>query len=159
MLVGMYGEVPSSLTTTLTEEVPMSHNRAEDKLAISAMLSEMYQAWAANDADGFVNYYSDDATAILPGSLRGSRNVIRDSMAAGFAGPLKGSSTVDKQLSLRFVGEDAAIAVSESGILFAGEDEVPEARKVNATWVFEKRDGRWMVAAYHNSPVHSPAHA
>lgn len=137
----------------------MPHNRAEDEVAINAMLSEMYQAWAANDADGFVRYYTDDATAILPGSLRGGRKVIRDSMAAGFDGPLKGSSTVDKQLSLRFFGEDAAIAVSEGGILFAGEDTVPEERKIHATWVFEKRDGRWMVAAYHNSPVHAPVHA
>jgi hypothetical protein len=24
---------------------------------------------------------------------------------------------------------------------------------VNATWVFEKRDGQWLIAAYHNSPV------
>jgi uncharacterized protein (TIGR02246 family) len=137
----------------------MSHNRAEDEAAISAMLREMYQAWAANDADGFVRYYTDDATAILPGSLRGSRKAIRDSMAAGFDGPLKGSSAVDKQLSLRFVGEDAAIAVSEGGIQFAGEDTVPEANKIHATWVFEKRDGRWMIAAYHNSPVQEPVHA
>jgi uncharacterized protein (TIGR02246 family) len=80
-------------------------------------------------------------------------------MAAGFDGPLRGSSTVDRQLSLRFVGDDAAIAVSEGGILFAGEDAVPEARKIRATWVFEKREGRWMVAAYHNSPVQAPVHA
>ncbi len=107
----------------------MSHNRVHDEVAINTMMSEMYQAWAANDADGFVRYYADDATAILPGSLRGSRKAIRDSMAAGFDGPLKGSSTVDRELSLRFVGEDAAIAVSEGGILFAGEDDVPEARQ------------------------------
>lgn len=137
----------------------MPHNRVEDEAAINAMLSEMYQAWTANDADGFVKYYTEDATAILPGSLRGSRNVIRDSMVAGFDGPLRDSSTVDRQLSLRFVGEDAAIAVSEGGILFAGEDAVPEARKIHATWVFEKRDGRWMIAAYHNSPVQAPVHA
>jgi len=37
--------------------------------------------------------------------------------------------------SLRFVGEDAAVAVSEGGILFAGKDEVPEERKIRATWV------------------------
>ena len=78
---------------------------------------------------GFVKYYTDDATAILPGSLRGSRKVIRDLMAAGFEGPLKGSSTVDKQLGLRFVGQDAAIAISEGGLLFAGENTVPEARR------------------------------
>jgi len=137
----------------------MSHDRVEDEVAINAMLSEMYQAWADNDADGFVRCYTDNATAILPGSLRSSREVIRESMAAGFDGPLQGSSTVDRQLSLRFVGEDAAVAVSEGGILFAGEDAVPEERKIHATWVFEKRDGRWLVAAYHNSPLHAPAHA
>ena len=137
----------------------MSHNRAEDELAINAMLSEMYQYWTDNDADGFAQYYTEDATAILPGSFRGSRQVIRDMLAAGFDGPLKGSSTLDKQLSLRFVGEDAAIAVSESGILFAEEQTVPPERKIYATWVFEKHDGRWMVAAYHNSPVQTTVHA
>ena len=137
----------------------MSHDRVEDEIAINAILSEMYQAWAANDADAFVSHYADDATAILPGSLRGSRVAIRDSMAAGFAGPLQGSSTLDRQLGLRFLGEDTAIAVSEGGIRLAGEDAVPEERLIRATWVFAKRDGRWLVAAYHNSPVHAPVHA
>jgi uncharacterized protein (TIGR02246 family) len=97
--------------------------------------------------------YTADATAILPGSLRDSRDVIRESMALAFAGPLKGSSTYNKQLSLRFAGRDAAIVVSESGIVLAGQTEVQEAAKVNATWVFEKRDGQWLIAAYHNSPA------
>jgi uncharacterized protein (TIGR02246 family) len=77
-------------------------------------------------------------------------------MALAFAGPLKGSSTANKQLSLRFAGRDAAIVLSESGILLAGETEVPDERKVNATWVLEKRDGRWLIAAYHHSPALIP---
>jgi uncharacterized protein (TIGR02246 family) len=89
----------------------------------------------------------------MTGSLRDGRDVIRENMALAFAGPLEGSSTYNKQLSLRFVGRDAAIVVSESGILLAGQTEVPDASKVNATWVFEKRDGQWLIAAYHNSPV------
>ena len=101
--------------------------------------------------------YTADATAIMTGSLRDSRAVIRDSMALAFDGPLKGSSTYNRQLSLRFVGRDAAIVVSESGILFAGQTEVPDTGKVNATWVFEKRDGQWLIAAYHNSPVLAPS--
>ena len=71
--------------------------------------------------------YTEDATAIMTGSLRESRDMIRQNMALAFAGPLQGTSTYNKQLSLRFVGEDAAIAVSESGILFAGQTEVPDA--------------------------------
>jgi uncharacterized protein (TIGR02246 family) len=134
----------------------MSNSRVQDEAAIQSVLVDSYQAWERGDAAGMVADYTVDATAILTGSLRDGRDVIRNSMAQAFEGPLKGSSTTNKQLSLRFVGQDAAILVSESGILFAGETEVPEVRKVNATWVFEKRDDEWMIAAYHNSPVLAP---
>jgi uncharacterized protein (TIGR02246 family) len=139
-----------------TEENPMSDSRAQDEAAIQAVLVDSYQAWEAGDAAGMVADYTADATAIMTGSLRDSREVIRENMALAFAGPLKGTSTYNKRLSLRFVGRDAAIVVSESGILFAGQSEVPEAGKVNATWVFEKRDGQWLIAAYHNSPALAP---
>jgi uncharacterized protein (TIGR02246 family) len=136
----------------------MSDSRAADEAAIQAVLVDSYKAWEAGDADGMVANYTAEATAIMTGSLRDSRDVIRESMALAFAGPLKGSSTYNKQLSIRFIGRDGAIVVSESGILFAGDTEVPDPRKVNATWVFEKRDGHWLIAAYHNSPVLAPAH-
>lgn len=136
----------------------MSHDRAEDESAIQAVLDRSYRAWAAGDADGMVAEYTEDATAIMPGSLRADRDAIRDGMALSFAGPLKGTSTRNTQLSLRFVGPDAAILVSESGILFGDQTDVPDAGKVNATWVLEKRDGRWLIAAYHNSPVLAPGH-
>jgi uncharacterized protein (TIGR02246 family) len=136
----------------------MSDSRTEDEAAIQAVLVDSYRAWEAGDADGMVADYAADATAILPGSLRDSRDAVRQAMALGFEGPLKGSSTYNKQLSIRFVGRDGAIVISESAILFAGETEVPDdLRKVNATWVLEKRDGQWLIAAYHNSPVLAPA--
>ncbi len=134
----------------------MSDSRAEDAAAIQAVLVDSYKAWEAGDADGMVANYTADATAIMTGSLRDSRDAIRDNMALAFAGPLKDTSTYNKQLSLRFVGRDAAIAVSESAIMLAGQTEVPDAAKVNATWVFERRDGQWLIAAYHNSPVLAP---
>jgi uncharacterized protein (TIGR02246 family) len=134
----------------------MSDNRPEDEAAIQAVMADSYKAWSAGDADGMVANYTEDATAIMPGSLRDSRDVIRESMALAFAGPLKDTSTDNKQLSIRFVGRDAAIVVSESGILFGSQTEVPDAAKVNNTWVLEKRDGQWLIAAYHNSPAQAP---
>jgi uncharacterized protein (TIGR02246 family) len=134
----------------------MSDSRTEDAAAIQAVLVDSYKAWEAGDADGMVASYTADATAIMTGSLRDGRDVIRKGMALAFEGPLKGTSTYNKRLSLRFVGSDAAIVVSESGILFAGQTEVPDTGKVNATWVLEKRDGQWLIAAYHNSPVLAP---
>jgi uncharacterized protein (TIGR02246 family) len=135
----------------------MSENRDADKAAIEAVLIASYKAWDAGDADAMVADYTEDATAIMTGSLRGSREVIRESMAQAFGGPLKDTSTYNKQLSVRFVGRDAAIVVAESAILFGGQTTAPDAAKVNATWVFEKRDGRWLIAAYHNSPVFAAA--
>ncbi|SNX66320.1 uncharacterized protein (TIGR02246 family) [Streptomyces sp. TLI_55] len=134
----------------------MSDNRAADAAAIQAVLAKSYAAWEAGDADGMVADYTPDATAIMTGSLRGSRENIRAAMALAFDGPLKGSWTSNKQLSMRFVGADAAIVISESGILFPGQTELPDTAKVNATWVLERRDGQWLIAAYHNSPVLAP---
>ena len=156
-VAGMYMRVRRNTPDEpITRESPMSESPVADEAAIQAVLGESYKAWEAGDADGMVANYTADATAIMTGSLRHSRDVIRQNMALAFAGPLKDSSTYNKQLSLRFVGPDAAIVVSESGILFGGETEVPDERKVNATWVFQKRDGQWLIAAYHNSPVLAP---
>jgi uncharacterized protein (TIGR02246 family) len=131
----------------------MSDSRAQDVAAIQSVLADSYKAWEAGDADGMVADYTADATVVMPGARRDSRDEIRDNMALAFAGPLKDTSTWNRQLSLRFVGADAAIVVSESGILFPGQTELPDAGKVNATWVFEKRGGQWLIAAYHNSPL------
>ena len=82
---------------------------------------------------------------------------VRQNMAEGFASFLKGSTAIDKLESIRFLGENAAVAVSETGVRFPGETEVPAERMVYATWVLEKRDGAWLLAAYHNSPAVLPS--
>ncbi|MDF2563131.1 MAG: hypothetical protein K0R99_4577 [Microbacterium sp.] len=131
----------------------MSDISLKDETAIQAVLDRSYRAWAAGDAAGMVAAYTADATAIMPGSLREGRHAIRENMALAFAGPLKGTSIYSKQLCLRFAGDGAAIVVSESGILFPGQIDVPDEGKVYATWVLEKQDGSWKIAAYHNSAV------
>ncbi len=74
-------------------------------------------------------------------------------MAAGFAGPLKGSQVRDEVQSVRHLGADAAIVVSRSAVLMAGETEAPDDRGVMATWTLTRRNGRWLLAAYHNCPA------
>jgi uncharacterized protein (TIGR02246 family) len=135
----------------------MTEIRPHDVAAIKGVLESLYKAWDAGDADAFVADYREDATAILPGSYRRSKEEVRQGMAAGFASFLKDTTTVNKLDSIRFLGETAAIAVSETAVKFPGETEVPADRMVNATWVLEKRDGVWLIAAYHNSPAVAPS--
>jgi len=120
---------------------------------IKALFDGIYQAWADNDADAFAKLYTDDATVVMPGVFNQGRDKIRDHMAMGFAGPLKGSRGVDTPQDTRVIDGHTAIVVSEAGIIPAGQDEVPAGRKVRATWVLSKHDGRWQVAAYTNTPL------
>jgi uncharacterized protein (TIGR02246 family) len=134
----------------------MTETRPHDVAAIKGILESHYKAWDAGDADAFVTDYAEDATVIMPGIYRRSREEIRRNMADGFASFLKDSTAVDKLESIRFLGENAAVAVSETGVRFPGETEIPAERMVYATWVLEKRNGAWLLAAYHNSPAVLP---
>ena len=118
-----------------------------------SVIQAVYDAWADNDADAFAALYTEDATVVQPGIHQKSNDDIRTTMAAGFAGPLKGSRVLDKPQSIRLLGSDAAIVITEGGVLMAGQTELPPERLVRATWVLTKRDGQWYVAAYQNSPA------
>jgi uncharacterized protein (TIGR02246 family) len=122
--------------------------------AVREVIDGVYTAWADNDADAFAALYLADATVVQPGVYKNSREVVRTSMAAAFAGPLKGSTVIDQLLNVRILGDDVAVVISEGGVMMSGETEVPAQRRVRATWVLAKRGGKWLIAAYHNSPAH-----
>lgn len=123
---------------------------ATEDREVLAVLDNLYKAWADYDADAFVAEYTEDATSILPGSYCVGPAATRDRMAAAFAGPLKGSLPRDEVQSVRRLGADAAVVVSRSAVVMAGETEVPDDRWVIATWTLTRQNGRWMLAAYHN---------
>lgn len=131
----------------------MTTTHANDTTAIKNVLADQYRAWAAGDAAAFVADYAEDATVIMPGSYRRNKDEIRQSMAQSFATFLKDTKVTDEIQSIRFLGDDHAIAVSKAGILFPGETQVPANRFVYATWVLQRRDGNWLVESYHNSPI------
>jgi uncharacterized protein (TIGR02246 family) len=126
--------------------------------AIRAVFDEVATAWEKGDTDAFVARYADDATAILPGFYLPGKDAIRTSMAAAFAGGLKGSRRIHEIRSIRHLGDGTAIVITDSTTLFPGEGGVRgEARpgaeqRERATWVLSGRDGRWLIEAYHGCP-------
>jgi uncharacterized protein (TIGR02246 family) len=133
-----------SITATIT---------TTETAAVRELLAKLYAAWAAGDADAFADLYTDDATVVMPGVFHHGREAVRRYMAAGFAGPLRGSRGVDEPQQIRILG-DVAILVSKAGILMSGEAELPSERERFATWVLCKQDGDWRVAAYANAAAH-----
>ncbi len=124
-----------------------------DRQAILDVLTGLYRAWEAGDAEAFVADYTDDASVVQPGVYKKDREEIRTAMAAAFAGLLNGSRATDHPVDVRFLTGDTAIVVSEGGIIFPGQDAVASERLVRATWVLVRRDDAWRIASYHNSPA------
>jgi uncharacterized protein (TIGR02246 family) len=121
--------------------------------SVLGVIQAVYDAWADGDADTFAKLYTADASVVQPGIYKKNSEVIRTTMAAGFAGPLKGSRVLDEPQSVRFLGSDTAVVITEGGILMAGQTEIPAEGLVRCTWVLTRQDEQWYVVAYHNSPA------
>ena len=119
---------------------------------IRAVFGEVSRAWADGDADAFARRYAEDATVIFPGTYLPGREAIRAAMAAAFAGPLKGSRRIHDLQAIRFPGDRTAVVISNSATVVAGEPEAPAERWERVTWLLSRRDGRWLIEAYHSSP-------
>ncbi len=130
----------------------MAVGTREDERTIRDAIDRVYTAWADNDADAFVVPYARDATAILPGTLLGSREEIRSNMAEAFAGVLKGSRAVHDVQSVRFLEPSVAIVLSRSGIVFAGGDGPAPGTPARDTWVLRRDAEEWLVEAFQSSP-------
>src|SRR5664279_656776 len=91
---GTYGEEfprPRGKTMSTSHSAPVLDT---DSDAVLGVIREVGQAWAAGDADAFAALYSLGATVVLPGGVYlTGREAIRAYMTAGFAGPMKGSTT------------------------------------------------------------------
>ena len=124
---------------------------SDNEEAVRAILARTVTAWTANDADAFADLYAEDATVMLADGvyLRG-RDEIRAYMAAGFAGPLRGTRGLDEPESVRLLGDDAAVVISRSGFLLDGETRPSADHTRRAAWVLSRYDGAWSVAAYAN---------
>jgi uncharacterized protein (TIGR02246 family) len=136
---------------------PWQRTCAAEKDTVASVPLRIPPAWQAGDAKAFAKVFTADPSFIVPGEdtyLR-SRREVHDYMAPLFAGPLKGSRVTARVLDVRCVGRDVGVVVTQGGMLFGDETEVPRDRIGRQTWTIV-RDGRgWAAAAYHNSRITS----
>jgi len=84
---------------------------------VLSVIHAVYDNWAAGDADAFAELYTDDATVVQPGVHKKNKGEIQTTMAAAFAGPLKGSRVLDEPQSVRFLGPDTAVVRAPTSAL------------------------------------------
>jgi uncharacterized protein (TIGR02246 family) len=114
---------------------------------------QIVAAWADYDADAFASVFTEDGTMILPGQYQKGRDGIRSFMAAAFAGPYQGTQVTGEPIDVRFLSSEVGVLITQGGVRARSETQVPADRSVRAMWVLVKRDGRWQLAAYVNTPL------
>lgn len=137
--------------------MPTSTLSPEVQAALAAVPRRISEAWAANDATAFAEEFTEDATMVLPGDIfKKGRADIQAFMAAGYAGPYKGTNVTGEPVDVKLLNAagDIASVVTMGGVLQHGETEVSRAAVIRATWILAKHDDRWLISAYHNSGVY-----
>lgn len=128
-----------------------------DKAAIAALTQKVVAAWAYHDADSFASVFADDGTMILPGVYCDGRDEVRNYMEKAFKEHYKGTQVTGKPISIRPLGPDTAILLSNGGILMPGETEITESSAIRASWLAVRQDQQWRLAAYQNTPRNDAA--
>jgi uncharacterized protein (TIGR02246 family) len=123
-----------------------------DKAAVASLTQRVVAAWAKHDADAFADVFIEDGTMVLPGLHKVGRAAIRDHMAAEFAGPYRNTQVTGKPIEMKRLGPDAAVLLSDGGVLQPGDSEVSRAEAIRAAWIAVKNDGQWLLAMYVNTP-------
>jgi uncharacterized protein (TIGR02246 family) len=131
----------------------MTSTADADAGAIAALTQTVSSSWAKGDADTFTSVFADGGTMILAGVYCEGRDEIRDFMAKAFDGPYRGTQVTGTPISIRKLGPDVAILLSDGGVIEAGETEVSEESQIRASWLAVRQDdGEWLLAAYQNTP-------
>ncbi|HEY0636233.1 MAG TPA: SgcJ/EcaC family oxidoreductase [Pseudonocardiaceae bacterium] len=126
---------------------------SEEEKAALTVPQRIQEGWARNDADFFASHFVENGSLLMKDTQLTSRDEIRDYMAAGFQGPLKGARVSGWPISVKFLSDDVAMVVTQGGIMFEGQTEVAPENVIRAMWVLVDRDGEWQLFSHQSSPV------
>ena len=114
---------------------------------IEAALARLRAAWDAGDAAAYAREFTTDATYVIyAGIVYEGREGIERGHVPVFEQWQKGSRMRMRVRSVRHLGDDVAVVLTEGGI---GTRRIPIDKVQTFTMV--RRDGRWQCAAFQNT--------
>jgi uncharacterized protein (TIGR02246 family) len=110
-------------------------------------------AWEANDPDAFAEMFIENGSMLVGDLQLNNREEIRSYMADAFGGGYGGSRLTEEPIEIRMLTDTVALAITEGGVLRAGQETLAPTELVRGTWVIVKRDGDWRIASRQDCPI------
>ncbi|MFD8595973.1 SgcJ/EcaC family oxidoreductase [Kitasatospora sp. NPDC059646] len=146
------GQADCTAVKPVVTATPAGTPGTEEQRAVCGTISALTAAWGRGDATAYGEQFTDDATyTTYVGTHYQGRRDIADAHRALFAGFVKGTRLADSFLGVRFYGPDTAVVTSR-GDTYSGD--VPSATELTKTQTYtlvREADGRWRIAAFHNT--------
>ena len=138
-----YGQTPSG-----------SPAAKDDEAAIRAIVKGVEDAWNAHDGKAFAAPFAPDADyVVVNGTYLKGRDAIEQGHTQIFTTIYKESRNAATVKGVRFLRPDVAVAHIEWNM-----EVRPGGNKGRAlnTMVMTKENGKWHIAAFHNTPIQPP---
>jgi uncharacterized protein (TIGR02246 family) len=151
------------LALALLQGSPVRSDNARAEVAIRAIVAAQEQAWNAGDGRAYARDVAPDASFTnIFGMVMYGHDAFEKRHAEILASFYKGTTKSQAVKRLRFVTPDVAVVDIDNEV--RGVRTLPSGLAVPADGivrtqlmqVFVRRDGRWLVEAYHNVDVKPP---
>ncbi len=130
-----------------------SKDHADDEKAIRQVVQNIGTAWAAGDGVKYADNFTDDIIyTVWNGYQINGRAENISGHQEIFDTIYKGTNVRFDVKKIRFLTNDVA-AVNLQGEMFRGGKKVEDVPVVVPLMVFTKANGKWLVAAFQNTPT------
>lgn len=140
----------------------LAHDAQADEEAIRKVIHDGIETFNRHDAKAGMAFFTEDADFVtVYGKWSKGVAEIERSRQQRFETALKHAKIELIDLRVRFIEPDVAIAHEThdlSGMLGPDDKPLPTMRELSIR-VLVKRNGRWLVTAFHNTVVRSMDHA
>jgi len=127
----------------------------QEEQAVHDVLKRLSEAWKSGDAEAMGELFTEDCDYVtFDGThLRGrEENVaMHRMMLGGFF--FRGSRLESRGARVRFLNETTALVHSVGALLMRWQKTIPKNRLSINTTVLVRKDGRWLITAFHNCRI------
>ena len=148
------------LTLIALPVTAQTKGNAGDQEAIKSIALKWQDSWNRHDWKALIALVAEDVDFItVGGNWRKNRKEFEEHfLNKRHEMQYKESVWTTKNTEVRFIKSDVAVAIVEWGIKGDKDpDGTPrQPRQGIATWVVEKRQGKWLIIANHNTDLREP---